>query len=320
MSRRYDIAVVGAGPAGLTAALYARRAGKTVIVLEKENFGGQITYSPKIENYPTAIAISGSEFAEKLMEQTELLGAELEMDGITALERTGDGFLLRGEYGSYEAGAVILATGSRHRTLGLAHEAELTGHGVCYCAVCDGAFFKGQEVAVIGGGNTALQDAVFLSDICRSVTLIQNLPALTGDPVLQERVRALENVSVICNATVSALLGERELTGIRVLHHDTGAEEELAFAGVFAAIGQQPENEAFASVAALDGNGYIISDERCLTNTAGVFAAGDCRTKLIRQAVTAVSDGASAALAACRYLEQQSQTDRCCAHPGQGNI
>ena len=305
MSKQYDIAVVGAGPAGLTAALYARRAGKTVIVIEKENFGGQITYSPKIENYPTAIAISGSEFAEKLMEQTELLGAVLEMDKVTALEKTGEGFLLRGEYGNYEAGAVILATGSKHRTLGVEHEAELTGHGVCYCAVCDGAFFKGQDVAVIGGGNTALQDAVFLSDICRSVTLVQNLPELTGDPVLQEKVRKLENVSVICNVTVSALLGERELTGIRILHHDTGTEEELAVAGMFAAIGQKPENEAFSPFSALDEYGYIISDERCLTDTKGVFAAGDCRTKQIRQVVTAIADGASAALAACRYLDQK---------------
>ena len=305
MSKRYDIAVVGAGPAGLTAALYARRAGKTVIVIEKENFGGQITYSPKIENYPTAIAISGSEFAEKLMEQTELLGAELEMDKISSLEKIGNGFRLQGEYGSYEAGAVILSTGSRHRTLGLEREAELTGHGVCYCAVCDGAFFKGQDVAVIGGGNTALQDAVFLSDICKSVTLIQNLPELTGDLVLQEKVRKLENVSVICNTTVSALLGEQTLTGIRVLHQDNGSEEELAVSGVFAAIGQKPDNEAFSSFSALDESGYIMSDERCLTDTEGVFAAGDCRTKQIRQVVTAVADGASAALAACRYLEQE---------------
>ena len=305
MNNRYDIAVVGAGPAGLTAALYARRAGKTVAVIEKENFGGQITYSPKIENYPTAVAISGSEFAEKLMEQTELLGAVLEMDKITALEKQADGFLLRGEYGTYEAGAVILATGSKHRTLGIEREAELTGHGVCYCAVCDGAFFKGRDVAVIGGGNTALQDAVFLSELCRSVTVVQNLPELTGDPVLQEKVGKLENVSVICNATVAALLGEKDLTGIRILHHDTGSEEELAVSGMFAAIGQQPDNEAFSEFSALDGAGYIISDERCLTDTEGVFAAGDCRTKQIRQVVTAVADGASAALAACRYLDQK---------------
>ena len=307
MSIQYDIAVVGAGPAGLTAALYARRAGKSVIVIEKENFGGQITYSPKVENYPTAMAISGSELAEKLIEQVEALGAVLEMDNISAVDQTAAGFVLRGDYGSYEAGAVILATGSKHRTLGIAHEAELTGRGVCYCAVCDGAFFKEQDVAVIGGGNTALQDAVFLSELCTSVTIVQNLPELTGDPVLQEKVSKLPNVSVICNATVDALLYEKDLIGLRILHGDTGSAEELSVTGMFVAIGQQPENEAFSALAALDDFGYIKSDERCLTGTAGIFAAGDCRTKQIRQVVTATADGASAALAACRYLDQKAE-------------
>lgn len=304
MSRQYDIAVVGAGPAGLTAALYARRAGKTVLVIEKENFGGQITYSPKIENYPTAMAISGSEFAEKLLEQVEAQGADMEMDTVTAISREGEGFLLTGEYAGYRAGAVILAAGSKHRMLGVEREAELTGQGVCYCAVCDGAFFRGQDIAVIGGGNTALQDAVFLSEMCSSVTIVQNLPALTGDPVLQEKVKALANVKIICNAVVEALEGDKSLTGIRIRHNDTNEAETLAATGMFVAVGQQPENEAFAQWTALDGNGYIISDERCLTDTPGIFAAGDCRTKAIRQVVTAAADGASAALAACRYLDR----------------
>ena len=304
MSRQYDIAVVGAGPAGLTAALYARRAGKTVLVIEKENFGGQITYSPKIENYPTAMAISGSEFAEKLMEQVEAQGADMEMDTVTAISREGEGFLLTGEYAGYRAGTVILAAGSKHRMLGVEREAELTGQGVCYCAVCDGAFFRGQDIAVIGGGNTALQDAVFLSEMCSSVTIVQNLPALTGDPVLQEKVKALANVKIICNAVVEALEGDKSLTGIRIRHNDTNETETLTVTGMFVAVGQQPENEAFAQWTALDGNGYIISDERCLTDTPGIFAAGDCRTKAIRQVVTAAADGASAALAACRYLDR----------------
>ena len=304
MADVFDIAVVGAGPAGLTAALYARRAGKTVTVIEKENFGGQITFSPKLENYPTAMAISGSEFAEKLMEQAESHGTVLEMDNITAVEKTAEGFVLTGEYGSYQAKSVILATGSRHRTLGIAHEAELTGHGVCYCAVCDGAFFREQNVAVIGGGNTALQDAVFLSELCTSVTIVQNLPVLTGDPVLQEKIAKLENVSVICEATVDALLGDTKLTGIRILKGAEQAPEVLAVTGMFVAIGQQPENEPFASLSKLDGSGYLISDENCKTDTEGVFVAGDCRTKAIRQVVTATADGASAAVAACRYLDR----------------
>lgn len=304
MQNVYDIAVVGAGPAGLTAALYARRAGKTVVVIEKENFGGQITFSPKLENYPTAMAISGSEFAEKLMEQAETHGTVLEMDNITAVEKTASGFTLKGEYGSYDAKTVILATGSKHRTLGIAHEAELTGQGVCYCAVCDGAFFRDQDVAVIGGGNTALQDAVFLSELCTSVTIVQNLPMLTGDSVLQEKIKSLENVSVICEATVDALLGEKKLTGIRILRGAEKTPEVLAVTGMFVAIGQQPENEAFAALSKLDQAGYIISDENCCTDTDGIFVAGDCRTKAIRQVVTATADGASAALAACRYLDR----------------
>ena len=304
MNQLYDIAVVGSGPAGLTAALYARRAGKSVLVIEKENFGGQITFSPKIENYPTAMAISGAEFAEKLLAQAEAHGTVLEMDNIASMERQGAEFVLKGEYGQYRAKAVILAIGSRHRTLGLAHEAELTGRGVCYCVVCDGAFFKDQDVAVIGGGNTALQDAVFLSELCTSVTIVQNLPELTGDPVLQQKIKELENVSVICEATVDALLGEKQLTGIRILRGAEKTPEVLAVNGMFVAIGQQPENEPFASFSALDGSGYLIADERCTTDTAGIFVAGDCRTKQIRQVVTAVADGAAAALAACRYLDQ----------------
>ena len=304
MCRLYDVAVVGSGPAGLTAALYARRAGKTVIVIEKENFGGQITFSPKIENYPTAMEISGAEFAEKLMTQAEAHGAVLEMDNITQITKDAQGFVLTGEYGSYQAKSVILATGSKHRTLGLPHEADLTGHGVCYCAVCDGAFFRDQDVAVIGGGNTALQDAVFLSDICTSVTVVQNLPELTGDPVLRERVAKLENVTVICDAVVDALLGEEKLTGIRILRGAEKTPEVLSVTGMFVAIGQQPENGAFAEFAALNPAGYIIADESCTTGTDGIFVAGDCRTKEIRQVVTATADGASAALAACRYLDR----------------
>ena len=212
--------------------------------------------------------------------------------------------MLKGEYGSYSAKTVILATGSKHRTLGIAHEAELTGQGVCYCAVCDGAFFRDQDVAVIGGGNTALQDAVFLSELCTSVTIVQNLPMLTGDPVLQEKIKSLENVSVICDATVDALLGEKKLTGIRILRGAEKTPEVLSVTGMFVAIGQQPENEAFASLFKLDQAGYIISDENCGTDTDGIFVAGDCRTKAIRQVVTATADGASAALAACRYLDR----------------
>lgn len=300
---RYDIAVIGSGPAGLTAALYARRAGKSVLVLEKENFGGQITFSPKVENYPTHKALSGAELSEQMLDQVQAQGAELEMDHITAISKDADGFTLTGDYGEYLAKTVILAAGSKHRTLGLPNEENLVGSGVCYCAVCDGAFFKGQDVAVIGGGNTALQDTVLLAELCRSVTIVQNLPTLTGEQALQDKIASLPNVKTIVNATVTALNGEESLESITI--DRAGSTELLPVTGVFVAIGQKPENGAFAEFAELDSYGYAVSDERCLTKTAGLFVAGDCRTKAIRQVVTAASDGAVAALAACRYLDSQ---------------
>lgn len=296
----YDIAVVGSGPAGLTAALYARRAGKSVLVLEKENFGGQITYSPKVENYPTKLEISGAELSEQMLEQAQAQGAVFEMDNITDIAKENDVFTLQGDYGEYQARTVILATGSKHRTLGLPNEENLVGSGVCYCAVCDGAFFKGQDVAVIGGGNTALQDTVLLAQTCKSVTIVQNLPTLTGEQALQDKIAALPNVKIIVDATVSALQGNDALTGLTISRG--GNEETLAVSGVFVAIGQKPENEAFASLAGLNEYGYIVADEACTTQTEGLFVAGDCRTKAVRQVVTATADGAIAALAACRYL------------------
>lgn len=296
----YDIAVVGSGPAGLTAALYARRAGKSVLVLEKENFGGQITYSPKVENYPTKLEISGAELSEQMLEQAQAQGAVFEMDNITGIAKENDVFTLQGDYGEYQARTVILATGSKHRTLGLPNEENLVGSGVCYCAVCDGAFFKGQDVAVIGGGNTALQDTVLLAQTCKSVTIVQNLPTLTGEQALQDKIAALPNVKIIVDATVSALQGNDALTGLTISRG--GNDETLAVSGVFVAIGQKPENEAFAELAGLNEYGYIVADEACTTQTEGLFVAGDCRTKAVRQVVTATADGAIAALAACRYL------------------
>ena len=304
MSSLYDIVVVGSGPAGLTAALYARRAGKTVLVLEKENFGGQITYSPNIENYPSERSMSGAAFAEKLLAQVQDFGAVLELDTVRHITPQDNTFQITGEYGCYTARAVILATGSRHRMLGLPHEEELVGAGVCYCAVCDGAFYKNQHVAIVGGGNTALQDAVLLSDLCTSVTIVQNLPDLTGDTVLQEKVARLENVRIRTNTIVSTLHGDSELQGITIRSIDTNQEERLDVTGLFVAIGQIPETKPFARLSAQDSHGYIIANEQCLTDTPGIFVAGDCRTKPVRQIVTATADGATAAFAACQYLDR----------------
>lgn len=305
----YDIIIVGAGPAGLTAAIYALRADKRVLVIEKETFGGQITFSPKVENYPGFMEMSGNEFAEKLIEQVLSHGGEIEMDTVTAIEineETNTRTVVT-EGGRYEAKAVIIAAGSKHRRLGLEREEELTGEGVSYCAVCDGAFYKGMEVAVVGGGNTALQEAVLLSEYCKRVTVVQNLPYLTGEKRLSAILEKRDNVEIICSKTVHALIGENKLEGIEIKDAESGVISTLKIDGLFVAIGQMPENEPFANVASLNNYGYIEADERCLTNDPAVFVAGDCRTKAVRQITTAASDGSVAALAACRYIDNLTE-------------
>lgn len=301
--KMYDIAIIGAGPAGLTAAVYARRAEKSVLVIEKETFGGQITHSPKIENYPGTLQMSGNEFAEKLIEQAMNLGAEIELDEVTGIKNE-DGFKkIIGENAVYEAKSVIIATGSKHRTLGTENEESFVGRGVSYCAVCDGAFYRGKDVAVIGGGNTALQEAVMLSEFCKKVTLVQNLAFFTGEKRLLELLKKKPNVEFITSSIVCALDGNDSLSSVRILNTETNEEKTLVVDGVFVAIGQMPENEPFKEVSSLDDYGYIISGEECESGTDGIFVAGDCRTKRVRQIATAVSDGAVAAVNACKYVD-----------------
>lgn len=303
----YDIIIIGAGPAGMTAALYALRADKSVLLLEKENFGGQITFSPRLENYPSIIEISGNAFAQKLLEQVMTHGANIELAEATEICDLGDRKLVKTNYGDFEGKAVIIATGSKHRHLGLEGEEELIGEGISFCAVCDGAFFAGKDVAVIGGGNTALQEAVMLSDICNKVTLIQNLSFMTGEKKLLAILEKKANVSMIFDTVVTELHSENSsLTGISLKNTKTDETSELKLDGMFVAIGQVPENEAFKNITAINDYGYIIADEDCLTDTKGVFVAGDCRTKKIRQVTTASADGAVAALAACRYVDEIS--------------
>lgn len=299
----YDIAIIGAGPAGLTAAVYARRAEKSVLVVEKETFGGQITHSPKVENYPGTLRMSGNEFAENLVEQALSLGAEIELDEITAIETEGKTKKLVGENGTYEAKSVIIASGSKHRTLGAENEEKFVGAGISYCAVCDGAFYRGKEVAVIGGGNTALQEAVMLSELCKKVTLVQNLAFFTGEKKLLDQLEKKDNVEFITNSVVCAIEGDDSLSSIRIINTETKEEKTLFVDGIFVAIGQVPENEPFKTVSSLDDYGYIISGEECESGTDGVFVAGDCRTKKVRQIATAVSDGAIAAVNACKYID-----------------
>ena len=297
----YDIIIIGAGPAGLTAAIYARRAQKTVLVLEKETFGGQITHAPKVENYPGFVQMSGNEFAEKLIEQALNLEAEIELDEAKEIIDDGEVKRVRCENAVYEGKTVILAAGAKHRQLGIDREDELTGAGVSYCAVCDGAFYADRIVAVIGGGNSALQEAVMLSELCCEVTLVQNLAFFTGEQRLLEILQQRKNVKFITNSVVDSLHGEDVLNEITIKNTVTGEYTDLPVDGIFVAVGQEPENEAFASVVPLDAQGYVISDENCTLGN-GIFVAGDCRTKRVRQIATAIGDGASAAVAACRYL------------------
>lgn len=299
----YDIIVIGAGPAGLTAALYALRADKTVLVLEKGTFGGQITYSPQIENYPGFATMSGNEFAEKLVDQILSQGAEVEMETVTEIRDNGATKTVITEEGEHEAKAVIIATGVKHRQTGLPKENELVGEGISYCAVCDGAFFKGQTVAVLGGGNSALQEAVLLSEGCEKVYVIQNLDFFTGEARLVEKLKEKANVEFIMGTVITEFIGDKSLEGLKLKKEADGSESELKVDGLFVAIGLIPNNKAFADIAGLDEWGYIDSDESCVTKTAGVFVAGDCRKKQIRQITTAAADGSVAALAACRYID-----------------
>lgn len=299
----YDIIIIGAGPAGLTAALYALRADKTVLLLEKGTFGGQITYSPQIENYPGFIKMSGNEFAEKLIDQVLSQGAEIEMETVIDIRDNSSYKTVITEESKFDSKAVIIATGVKHRQIGLPNENKLIGEGISYCAVCDGAFFKGQTVAVLGGGNSALQEAVLLSEGCKKVYLIQNLDYFTGEARLIEKLKEKDNVEFITGTVISELIGEEKLEGLKLCKESDKSESELDVNGLFVAIGLVPENEAFSDIAGLDEFGYIDSDESCTTKTAGIFVAGDCRKKQIRQITTATADGSVAALAACRYID-----------------
>ena len=301
----YDIVIVGGGPAGLTAAIYGLRAGKTVLVIEKNGFGGQIAYSPKVENIPGTKVISGAEFADHLTDQTMALGADMELEKVIQVEKTAEGFTVHTEEGSAFYGkTVILAVGVKHRTLGLPGEEELIGNGISFCAVCDGAFYAGQEVAMIGGGNSALQEALLLSEVCKKVTVVQNLAGFTGEKKLADALMQKENVTAYFNTVVAGYeTTDGALTGLKLHNDQTGEEFGISVDGAFLAVGLMPENDPFAEHADLNNWGYFDSAEDCRTKTEGLFVAGDCRSKYIRQVVTASADGAIAAMAACRYLD-----------------
>lgn len=298
----YDIIIIGGGPAGLTAALYARRANKSVLVIEKATFGGQITFSPKVENIPGFVSLTGNEFAEKLVEQVLEQGADVESMEVLEI-RNGDIKTVVTDDGEFEAKAVIIATGAKHRMLGLENEEKYLGEGISFCAVCDGAFYKDKVVGVVGGGNSALQEALLLSDLASRVYVIQNLDYLTGEKKLVEQLESKENVEIILSTVVKEYLGGNGIEGVKVVNTD-GDEQTISLDGLFLAIGLVPQNEPFENVLKLNSYGYADSDETCTTATDGIFVAGDCRSKKIRQVATAAADGAIAALAACEYVDK----------------
>ncbi len=297
----YDIIIIGAGPAGLTAAIYGRRAEKSVLVIEKGVFGGQVTFSPKIENYPGFGELTGTQLADKMVEHAISLGAEFEMETVTAI-RDGEIKEVVTENGSFRGKTVIIATGAAHRHLGVAGEEKYLGNGISFCAVCDGAFYAGQDVTVIGGGNSALQEAILLSATSKKVTIIQNLPTLTGEEALQNILKAKENVEIICSSVVSGFTGENTLEGIIIKNADTGEETTIPCNGCFVAIGLIPATDFIRGDIKLNFYGYVDANESCRTDMDGVFVAGDCRSKEIRQITTATADGATAALAAIKYI------------------
>ncbi|MBQ2627241.1 MAG: FAD-dependent oxidoreductase [Eubacterium sp.] len=298
-----DIIIVGAGTAGMSAAIYGLRAGKTVLVFEATAYGGQIINTPDIENYPGIAHVSGFDFATGLYNQMMDLGAELKFERVTSVEDAGDKKIVRTANGEYEAKAVILATGAKNRPLGLEREQEMIGSGVSYCATCDGMFFRKKDVVVNGGGNTALEDAAFLANYCNKVYLVHRRDAFRGDAAAVKELESKENVEFVLNANVTKILGDKKVEGVEVTDKLTGEKRVIEAQGLFVAIGQMPENAAFQNLVDLDAGGYIAAGEDCLTKTSGIYTAGDCRTKTVRQLTTAAADGAVAALAAASGIK-----------------
>ena len=299
----YNIGIIGGGTAGLTAAIYGQRAGKQTVVFEGANYGGQIVFSPNVENYPGIASISGAQYSMNLVEQATNLGAETKREQVKEVKKVEDGYSVVTEEGEYLCQALVLATGVTHRHLGLENEEKLTGAGVSYCATCDGMFFRGKNVAVIGGGNTALQDAEFLSNYCSKVYLVHRREEFRGDAKNVSSLREKENVEFVLNALPEEILGEQMVQGLVVTDKISGAKKTLDVDGIFVAIGHLPKNEIFAELVDLDAGGFIKAGENCETSRDGIFAAGDCRTKEVRQLTTAAADGAVAAVAAVKYIK-----------------
>ena len=299
----YDIIIIGAGTAGLSAAIYGVRAGKKTLVLDGAFYGGQIVNTQSVENYPGISNVSGYDFVYGLYTQATELGAEYKNDRVVAINQLDDCKEVVCESDKYQAKTIILAMGANNKKLGVAREAELTGRGVSYCATCDGAFYRGMDVAVIGGGNTALEDALVLSGICNKVYLVHRRDSFRAEEALVDRARGKDNIEFVTDSTVVSFLGDNKVTGIKVTNVKTNEEKDINVDGVFVAVGMKPASDIAIDLVDLDENGYIIADESCKTSVPGIFVAGDIRTKEVRQLVTAAADGAIAALAASQYID-----------------
>ncbi|MBP3852300.1 MAG: FAD-dependent oxidoreductase [Erysipelotrichaceae bacterium] len=299
----FDMIVIGGGPAGLSAAVYGLRNGKSVLIIEKSVFGGQIVNSPKVENIPGFTSISGDVFADKFLDQAMAQGAEVTLEEVMDVKKENIFYVQTLEGNTYQGKSVIIATGTTHRLLGLEHEEDLIGDGISFCAVCDGDFYKDQTVVMIGGGNSAFVEANLLVDIVKELILLQDMPFFTADQKSQDQLFAHPNVTAHVNTKVLGYeLTDGRLTGVR--YEQAGKEQIVSCDGVFLAVGLVPDNGIFKELTNLDASGYIQADEACLTKTPGLFVAGDCRTKSLRQVATACADGAMAAIAACSYLKQ----------------
>lgn len=299
----YDICIIGAGPAGLTAAIYALRADKTVIVLEASGYGGQIINTSCIENYPAIESISGFEFATNLYNQALNLGMNIQYDQAQNITSNNNVFTVYTKDNTYESKTVIIATGVQKRKLNIQGENEFIGMGVSYCATCDGAFYRNKEVAVVGGGNTALDDAIFLSNYCKKVYLIHRRNEFRGEKNKLDIINTKNNISILTPVNLVKINGSEKISSVNY-KNNSGDIKELIIDGIFVAIGQEPDTSWLNDLLKLDQNGYVISDENCKTNIEGIYVAGDCRTKQIRQLTTATSDGTVAALAACDFIEK----------------
>ncbi len=294
----YDIIIIGAGPAGLTSALYALRANKKVLVLEAKSYGGQIINASNIENYPGIPSISGFDFATNLYNQVKDLGGEIIYERVTDISKDKQVITSKN---TYQAKAIIIATGVSKSHLNLTNEESFTGKGISYCATCDGNFFKGRDVAVVGGGNTALEDALYLSNLANTVYLIHRRNSFRGEAKYVEELKNKSNVKFILDSEISSLNGVDKLESITI--NTQNQKQDITIAGLFIAIGQKPHNEIFTNVVDLDNNGYIISLDGVHTKTKGIYVAGDARVKELRQLTTAVSDGSIAATIAIKEME-----------------